>query len=52
VFGVLHGLPVLLPAYLVYGVALALLRVLSGGLAAPMIAHGLNNGVLLYLIEN
>jgi membrane protease YdiL (CAAX protease family) len=50
IFALLHGLSVLLPAYVILGVGLALLRVRSGGLVAPMIAHAINNGVVLFVL--
>jgi len=33
-----------------YGFALAALRVKSGGLVAPMLAHAVNNGVAVLLL--
>ena len=48
-FGMLHGIPVLLPVYFLFGLLLVALRRLSGGLLAPILAHMLNNvlGLLL-----
>jgi membrane protease YdiL (CAAX protease family) len=44
-----HGIPILIPAYLAYGIALALLRHWSGGLCAPMMAHAINNALALFV---
>jgi membrane protease YdiL (CAAX protease family) len=49
VFAVGHGMPVLIPGYVLFGVALAGLRVWSGGLWAPMIAHAINNGAAFFM---
>ena len=48
-FGLLHGIPVLLPVYFLFGLLLVALRRLSGGLLAPILAHMINNvlGLLL-----
>ena len=48
-FGLLHGIPVLVPVLFAFGVLLAVLRRLSGGLVAPFVAHAVNNllGLLL-----
>ncbi len=46
-FAAIHGIPAFLPAYLVFGYALLFLRRRTGGLAAPMLAHMINNGVAL-----
>lgn len=42
-FAAIHGIPLALPAYFVYGAVLAWLRERSGGLVAPVIAHAVNN---------
>ena len=46
-FAAIHGIPAFLPAYLVFAYALLFLRRRTGGLAAPMIAHMINNAFAL-----
>jgi len=47
-FAAVHGIREFFPAYLAFAVALLYLRRRTGGLAAPMIAHVLNNVFALY----
>ena len=49
--GPMHGIPVLLPIYFVFGLMLAGLRRMSGGLVAPVLAHALNNLLGLLFIS-
>jgi membrane protease YdiL (CAAX protease family) len=42
-FALAHGLPILLPCYLAFGLLLGWTRRVSGGLIAPIAAHALNN---------
>lgn len=42
-FAAVHGIPLALPAYFLYGAVLAWLREQSGGLVAPVLAHAVNN---------
>ncbi len=42
-FAAIHGILLAVPAYFVYGAALAWLRQRSGGLVAPVLAHAVNN---------
>lgn len=54
-FGIVHFIPVLLPAYVAFGLVLVALRRVSGGLVAPMLAHAINNGAAvlgLWLVES
>jgi len=46
-FSAIHGIPAFLPAYLVFGYALLFLRRRTGGLAAPILAHMINNAFAL-----
>jgi membrane protease YdiL (CAAX protease family) len=46
-FAAIHGIPAFLPAYLVFGYVLLFLRQRTGGLAAPILAHMINNGFAL-----
>jgi len=46
-FAAIHGIPAFLPAYLVFGYALLFLRRRTGGLAAPILAHMINNAFAL-----
>jgi len=46
-FAAIHGIPAFLPAYLVFGYALLFLRRRTGGLAAPILAHLINNAFAL-----
>ncbi len=48
-FAVLHFLPQYLPIYAAFGVTLSYLRIRTGGLVAPVIAHAVNNGLALFL---
>lgn len=50
-FGLVHGLLTYLPAYIVFGLVLAGLRFATGGLVAPILAHAINNGVGLLLLN-
>ena len=50
-FAALHGIPVLLPIYFVFGLMLAGLRRMSGGLVAPVLAHAINNLLGLLLVS-
>jgi membrane protease YdiL (CAAX protease family) len=43
VFALVHGVPILIPAYLGFAWLLWIARERSGGLLAPVIAHALNN---------
>ena len=43
-----HGVPAFLPAYLVFAFALLTLRRRTGGLAAPILAHMINNAFALF----
>lgn len=47
-FAAIHGLPAFFPAYLVFAFALLALRRRTGGLAAPILAHMINNAFALY----
>lgn len=38
-FALMHGIPVLLPVFFVFGLTLVILRRVTGGLAAPIVAH-------------
>lgn len=51
IFSLVHGIPALIPAYMLLGMALAALRIWSGGLWAPIIAHALNNGIGVLLLS-
>ncbi len=42
-FTVVHGIPVLFPAYFLFGVVFVLLRRRTGRLLAPVVAHAANN---------
>jgi membrane protease YdiL (CAAX protease family) len=42
-FALLHAVPELIPVYVTFGMVLAGLRLRTGGLAAPILAHLLNN---------
>jgi membrane protease YdiL (CAAX protease family) len=46
-FAAIHGIPAFLPAYVVFALALLALRRRTGGLAAPIIAHMINNAFAL-----
>jgi membrane protease YdiL (CAAX protease family) len=46
-FAAIHGIPAFLPAYVVFAVVLVALRRRTGGLAAPMLAHMINNAFAL-----
>lgn len=48
-FTVVHGIPVLFPAYFLFGVVFVLLRRRTGRLVAPIVAHAANNlvGILI-----
>ena len=43
VFTLVHGIPVLFPAYFTLAAILFVLRERTGGLAAPILAHAINN---------
>jgi membrane protease YdiL (CAAX protease family) len=47
-FAAIHGVPAFFPAYLVFAFALLALRRRTGGLAAPVLAHMINNAFALY----
>ncbi len=47
-FAVIHWVPEFFPAYLVFAFALLVLRRRTGGLAAPVLAHMINNAVVLF----
>lgn len=49
-FSMLHGIPWLIPAIFALGIVLALLYERSGSLWAPILAHGLYNGVSVLLL--
>jgi membrane protease YdiL (CAAX protease family) len=46
-FAAIHGIPAFFPAYLVFGFVLLALRRRTGGLAAPILAHMINNAFAL-----
>ena len=46
-FAAIHGIPVFLPAYLVFAVVLLALRRHTGALVAPIVAHMINNAFAL-----
>ncbi len=46
-FAAIHGIPAFLPAYLAFGYAFLFLRRRTGGLAAPILAHMINNAFAL-----
>jgi len=46
-FAAIHGIPAFFPAYLVFAFALLFLRRRTGGLAAPILAHMINNAFAL-----
>lgn len=46
-FAAVHGIPVFVPAYLVFAVVLLALRRRTGGLIAPIVAHMVNNAFAL-----
>jgi len=46
-FAAIHGIPAFFPAYLVFAFVLLALRRRTGGLAAPILAHMINNGFAL-----
>jgi membrane protease YdiL (CAAX protease family) len=46
-FAAIHGIPAFFPAYVVFALALLWLRRRTGGLAAPIIAHMINNAFAL-----
>ena len=46
-FAAIHGIPVFIPAYLVFAVLLLGLRRKTGGLIAPIVAHVINNTAAL-----
>ncbi len=46
-FAAIHGIPAFAPAYFVFACALLFLRRRTGGLAAPIIAHMINNAIAL-----
>jgi membrane protease YdiL (CAAX protease family) len=46
-FAAIHGIPAFFPAYFVFGLALLFLRRRTGGLAAPILAHMINNAFAL-----
>jgi len=48
-FAAIHGLPAFLPAYVVFAFALIALRRRTGGLAAPIFAHMINNAFALLI---
>jgi membrane protease YdiL (CAAX protease family) len=52
VFAAAHPVPALLPAFVLLGLILAALRVWSGGLVAPMVAHALNNAVAILALSD
>ena len=45
-FAILHVNPWMMPSIMVLGIALGYLRAASGGVWAPMFAHGLHNGIV------
>lgn len=47
-FSAIHGIPAFFPAYVVFALALWLLRRRTGGLAAPILAHIINNAFALF----
>jgi len=51
IFAGFHFLPQLFIAYVVIGVLLGILRLRSGGLVAPIIAHAVNNLAGLFLLR-
>jgi membrane protease YdiL (CAAX protease family) len=46
-FGAIHGIPAFFPAYIVFAFVLLALRRRTGGLAAPILAHMINNAFAL-----
>ena len=48
-FAAIHMIPALLPAFLVFALLLLGLRRRTGGLVAPILAHGINNAAALLL---
>lgn len=50
-FGFAHGLPEVIPIAFLFGCALGWLRVRRGNLIAPIVAHAVNNGVGLFLLN-
>jgi membrane protease YdiL (CAAX protease family) len=46
-FAAIHGIPAFFPAYLVFAFVLLALRRRTGGLAAPILAHMINNAFAL-----
>lgn len=46
-FAAIHGIPEFFPAYVVFAVVLLALRRRTGGLAAPILAHMINNAFAL-----
>lgn len=46
-FAAIHGIPAFFPAYVVFAFVLLALRRRTGGLAAPILAHMINNGFAL-----
>jgi len=50
-FGLFHGVPVLLPGLVGLGLILAVLRWYSGGLVAPILAHLVNNALGLATLQ-
>lgn len=46
-FAAIHGIPVFFPAYTVFAFVLLFLRRRTGGLAAPILAHMINNAFAL-----
>jgi len=46
-FAAIHGIPAFFPAYMVFAFALLFLRRRTGGLAAPILAHMINNAFAL-----
>ncbi|HEX4824986.1 MAG TPA: CPBP family intramembrane glutamic endopeptidase [Candidatus Polarisedimenticolaceae bacterium] len=46
-FAAIHGIPVFIPAYLVFAAVLLGLRRKTGGLIAPIVAHVINNTAAL-----
>jgi membrane protease YdiL (CAAX protease family) len=49
-FGMLHvGNPIAIPVLIVLGLVLGYLRIMSGGLALPMLAHFVHNAIILFV---
>ena len=46
-FAAIHGIPAFFPAYVVFAFVLLALRRRTGGLAAPILAHMINNAFAL-----